>query len=100
MENIYKIVWTKEANGNLDQIISYLEKEWTNKEIKSFFVKLEKAIALLSARPLLFRATNKRKQIHRCLLTRQVSIYYKIVNETIVILSIFDNRQNPSKQQH
>jgi len=100
MESIYKIVWTKEANVNLDQIISYLEKEWTVKEIKNFFVKLEKAITLLTARPLLFRATNKSKQIHRCVLTRQVSIYYKIVNETIVILSIFDNRQNPSKQKH
>jgi len=35
MKSIYKLLWSKRAYNNLANIISYLEKEWTEKEIKT-----------------------------------------------------------------
>jgi plasmid stabilization system protein ParE len=97
MTSGYKVVWSEEANKNLEQIIDYLEKEWTEKEIGNFFGKLEKTITLISKKPNLFRITNKRKNIHKCVLIKQVSIYYKHSKDTVYIISLFDNRQHPSK---
>jgi plasmid stabilization system protein ParE len=97
MTSTSKIIWSEEAIKNLDQIIDYLEKEWTNKEIKKFITKLDKTLELISKKPNLFRITNKRKNIHKCVLIKQVSIYYKPEKDTICIVSLFDNRQHPSK---
>ncbi len=40
----YKIFWSDESLENLDSILSYLEEEWTSKEIEKFKSKLGKQI--------------------------------------------------------
>ena len=97
MESGYKIEWSEEAIRNLDGIIDYLKREWTDKEIIKFVSKLDKAINLISTNPNLFRLTNKRKNIRRCVLMKQVSIYFRHTEDTVYIISIFDTRQNPAK---
>ena len=42
MKSGLKIRWTEEATKNLENIIIYLETNWTPKELKKFFQKLEK----------------------------------------------------------
>lgn len=39
-----EIVWTDEAKNQLDEIITYLEENWTEKEISKFFVRLEECL--------------------------------------------------------
>ena len=97
MESGYKIDWSEEAIRNLDGIIDYLKREWTDKEIIKFVSKLDKAINLISTNPNLFRLTNKRKNIRRCVLMKQVSIYFRHTEDSVYIISIFDTRQNPAK---
>jgi plasmid stabilization system protein ParE len=41
MKNILRIRWTEEATKDLENIILYLEANWTEKELKTFFTKLE-----------------------------------------------------------
>ena len=97
MESGYRIEWSEEATRNLDGIIDYLKREWTDKEIIKFVSKLDKAINLISTNPNLFRLTNKRKNIRRCVLMKQVSIYFRHTEDSVYIISIFDTRQNPAK---
>jgi len=97
MKSGYSIIWSVEANQNLSDIISYLESHWSEKEIRNFFIKLEKALMLIAERPFIFQASDKRKKLRRCVLTKQTSIYYKPENNCIYIVSLFDNRQNPDK---
>ena len=97
MKSGLEIRWTEEATKNLDSIIIYLETNWTNKELTRFFTKLEKQISILSIFPEAFPISKKKSQVHRCVFMKQLTIYYAIENEHLVLLSIFDNRQNPSK---
>ena len=46
-----KVVWTKEANEGLDEIIEYLEQRWTEKEISKFFIRLEDCLEQIKAAP-------------------------------------------------
>ncbi len=46
------IEWTLEAEKQLDDIIEYLESNWTEREIRNFFRKLEKALEVISSKPL------------------------------------------------
>ncbi|MBK7174362.1 MAG: type II toxin-antitoxin system RelE/ParE family toxin [Bacteroidales bacterium] len=98
MKSGLKIRWTEEATKNLDSIITYLEDNWTNKELTRFFTKLEKQISILSIFPEAFPISKKKSQVHRCVFMKQLTIYYAIESEHLVLLSIFDNRQNPGKK--
>jgi plasmid stabilization system protein ParE len=91
------VIWSHEASQNLDVIIRYLDTNWTPKEIRKFLIKLNKAIDVISGWPELFTITNKKLKIRRCVLSRQISVYFKIDEEKVFIISIFDNRQNPDK---
>jgi len=97
MKSGLKIRWTEEAKKNLKSIIIYLETNWTSKELKKFFEKLEKQLLLLSIFPEAYPFSLKKKKIHRCVLTKNLTIYYSVEEEFLVLLSIFDSRQHPSK---
>jgi plasmid stabilization system protein ParE len=97
MKSGLKIRWTKEATKNLESIINYLDTNWTSKELQKFFKKLEKQLLLLSIFPEAYPHSFKKKKIHRCVLTKNLTIYYSVEEEYLVLLSIFDKRQHPSK---
>ena len=97
MANPLEVHWSARANRDLGSILQYLETKWTNREVRNFLAKLDKAITLIASRPKLFRATNQRKNLRRCVLSRQTTIYFLERDDSIFIVSLFDNRQDPSK---
>jgi plasmid stabilization system protein ParE len=70
MGNERKVIWSDEADKNLETILNYLQAKWTSKEVQSFLSKLEKAITLISNRPKLFRETSSRKNLRKCVLNK------------------------------
>ncbi|MBL7113702.1 MAG: type II toxin-antitoxin system RelE/ParE family toxin [Bacteroidales bacterium] len=96
MKSGLKIEWSLKAVQNLEDIIIYLEKNWTQKEISKFITKFEKQLAVISTFPFAYPISQK-KNIHRCVMSKNVTIYYIIRNDTVFLLSIFDTRQDPKK---
>jgi len=96
MKNISKVVWSSEAVENLEKIIAYLEEKWSEKEIKKFIKKLEKQISVIKKQPLSF-PKSQLIEARKSVLSKQTIIYYKVFEDVIYIVTIFDNRQNPEK---
>jgi plasmid stabilization system protein ParE len=97
MKSGLKIRWTEEATKNLESIILYLETNWTPKELRKFFQKLEKQLVLISIFPDAYPLSLKKKKIHRCVFAKNLTVYYTVKDEYLVLLSIFDTRQQPVK---
>jgi plasmid stabilization system protein ParE len=97
MSSIYSFIWTDEAINNLNGIINYLEQNWSLSEKSNFFKKLEKRIGIIKQFPEIFPKSQKSNNVHRSVLTEQITIYYSIEDQIIKILSLFDVRQDPSK---
>ena len=97
MKSTYKIIWSDEALSNLQGIIDYLESRWTNREIKKFAQLLDKQINLIEINPFLFAETDKSNGLRKSVLSRQTTIYYRVINNEIRIITLFDTRQNPKK---
>ncbi len=95
MKSGYNVDWSDEASANLDSIIEYLQNRWTEREIGRFFKKLDKRIDLISRNPHAYPVVDKRINIRRSVLSKQTTIYYEIKPDMVVILSLFDNRQDP-----
>lgn len=97
MEGICKIVWSKRALSDLDEIICYLQENWTEKEIRKFSQKLDHLLEILQHQPYLFSESISISDTYRAVLSKQVSIYYQVGNNEIQLITLFDNRQDPEK---
>lgn len=95
-----KIYWSKRAEKQLDEILLYLQNEWGENTTKNFAKKIYNFLDLLSKYPNLGTIENKEKQIRGFPIVKQVNLFYKIDNGRIILLSFFDNRQNPQKSKY
>ena len=93
-----KIRWSTRADIKLDQLIIYLESEWGDSVVKAFMRKLYDFLEILSEFPEIGSLQYPEKGIRGFALTKQVSIFYRIDNNEIVLLDFFDNRSNPKKK--
>jgi len=94
-----KIIWTREASDNLNEIVSYLDQEWSEDVTNSFLIKLKKRIELISKFPESFPLIGK-EEVRASVLIEQITIFYSFDrnNDQIKLLSIFDTRQNPNNR--
>jgi plasmid stabilization system protein ParE len=95
----YTIEWTLHAQEELNTVYDYLENNWTPREIVNFSKLLEDRLSTIINFPFIYSANKQKKSIRRCVVSKQSSFYYHVNVEIkrIVILSFFDNRQDPSK---
>jgi len=97
MGSTYKIIWTDEALTNLADIIDYLEHRWTEREIRNFATLLDQQINAIQLNPELFPTSLTSTRLRKSVLSKQTTIYYRIDNDEIRIVTLFDNRQNPKR---
>ena len=96
MKNISKVIWSGEAVENLEKIIAYLQEKWSEKEIKKFIKKLNKQISVIKNLPQSFPKSYY-IEARKSVLSKHTTIYYKVFENIVYIVTIFDNRQNPEK---
>lgn len=93
-----KIFWTNKASNNFENILEYLEVEWGNQVTKRFVKDVYDFLEVLVEFPEIGSIENKEKGIRGFTLIRQINIFYRITIDKIIILGLFNNRQNPSKK--
>ncbi|TKB96581.1 type II toxin-antitoxin system RelE/ParE family toxin [Pedobacter cryotolerans] len=99
MKNGYEIVWSDFALNELEKTITYLEENWTEKELKTLALRLESILILISENPFLFQASDVKKDLRRAIILKHNTLYYRLKNNKIEIISFFSNRQNPRKRK-
>jgi len=92
-----KIKISKEAKKNTQRIISYLTNEWSEAVADKFIQRLENKLNYISLFPNSYPSFDKFNNVRKCVLSKQISLYYKIKNEEIEVLTLFDTRQDPDK---
>jgi plasmid stabilization system protein ParE len=81
--------------AGLTEIISYLERNFSEKDVQTFIRKFEKLLHTIQLNPGSFPVSPYSKKARRAILSRLTSVYYIADEETIKLVTIFDNRKNP-----
>lgn len=90
-----EIVWSIEASSQLDEIIHYLEKNWTEKEIRNFFVRLEEGIAAIKDAPHRYKDSERKPNTKEFILSQHTTIFYSYDDKYLNILLLWINRKDP-----
>jgi plasmid stabilization system protein ParE len=97
MESGYKIFWTDNALNELENTFEYLEINFTYTELNSLAKEIDKIISLIAMNPKLFSESEIKKGIRKVVVAKYNTMYYRLNNDTIEIISFFSSRQSPSK---
>lgn len=94
---IRKIKLSKRTSNKLAQLLQYLENEWSLKVKNDFIKKLDKSLLMIQENPDYFPKSDSIKGLHRCVVTKQTTIFYRYDSEYVYVVALFDNRRNPSR---
>jgi len=95
-----KIIWTKRANNKLNQVIDYLGKEWGENVTQSFVTRVYAVVELISDYPEIGTVENSTKNIRGFLLTKHNRLFYRITEDEIIILNLFDTRSAMKRKKY
>lgn len=92
-----KVIWSPAAESDLDNIVDYLNENWSKRVVIKFINKVEDTVTLLAEDPNLFPLINNKLKVRKCVLTNQNTIFYKATKSQIEIIRVFDTRQDSKK---
>jgi plasmid stabilization system protein ParE len=93
-----KIRWSSEAEITFFAVIHFLEKEWTEREVRKFVQKANRIIGQIQQNPGMYKSKGREK-VRRAVVNKQNSLFY-FYDETeniVLLLTFWDNRKNPSE---
>ena len=90
-----KVIWSKAAKAVFD----YLDYEFSEKTAEKFADNVSERLRLIGNHPESGRITNKKRNVWMAKIDKYRVLYYK-VKDSIVILYLFDTRQDPRKNPY
>lgn len=95
-----KISWTENALADYKQVLDYLHDEWPVSVTTAFINNFQSRIETLLAFPDIGIASSKITGVKSIVLTKHNKLYYRVTDEQLYILNIFDTRQDPEKNKY
>ena len=92
-----KLVFSKTAAAKLDELLNYLETAWTPKVKLQFITKLDKVLQQIAKYPMSAEKSHLVPGLHKIVVTKQTTIYYKHNESQIFVVAVFDTRQSKVK---
>jgi len=86
---------SQNAYDQLQDIVSYLENNWSEKIRDNFLSKLDTIFETISTFPYSFPESNAMLGLRKCVVSNQVTAFYRVdeVRKEIEIMAVLDNRQ-------
>ena len=91
-----QVVFTSRAERNFESIVNYIKEKWGERTAKQFVQKTDDTFNLLTKYPLMGHIENG--DIRGFQLSPQTRILYRIDNNQIIVLALFDVRQDPKNK--
>ena len=93
---VFKIIWSEKAKNDLINILAYwIERNQTTTFSRKLNEIIHKRIDLIAQYPHLGKRTTIKDV--RVQVIKDYLLFYKLVDKTIYILTVFDGRQDPKK---
>ena len=96
----YQIVYKKRFLNKLLSLLDYLKSEWGDAVADQFIVKLQSRLQTLSEQPFIGAPSTTIKSVRSILVTRQNRLFYRIKDNVIEVINMYDTRSNPKKNPY
>lgn len=92
------IKWSDKAKTSFNENIDYLREDWNEQVLIDFLDRVDEVLNKIEYDPLLYPLYKHIQNIHKCVVSGQITLYYQISDEKNIDLIVFWNvYQNPKK---
>lgn len=95
-----EVVITKRFRKNVYSIYEYLLKKFSPGIALKFLQRVEEKLDFIAEHPEIGKLSQKRVNVRSILFTPHNKIFYRVTNDKIEVLSIFDMRKDPKKNRY
>ena len=95
-----EIFWSKRADNKFDDILDYLNSEWGERVTSAFVKKVYDFLDILVEFPEIGTLENAERNIRGFVIVKQITVFYRLSGDNIILLNFFDNRQNPKRKKY
>lgn len=95
-----KLFWSKQAGVRFDEIIKHLEFEFGEKVAKTYAQDIYHTLEILTIFPDIGTIENKLLHIRGFVISKQITLFYMIRKNRIILLNFYDNRQAPTIRKY
>jgi len=92
-----RVVWTSVAEKHYYTIIDYIFENWGIKTMNEFIDEVEKCMEIIETNPYCFEEYEINKGYRKGIIHENVSFFYSIYKDEIVVHLFWNNSQNPKK---
>lgn len=92
-----KIIISDATQSKIEDLLEYLEIKWSERIRKKFATRLYQTVKIIQINPEAFPLSESNKKVHKCVITKQSTLFYKFNSKKIEIIAFFDTRQDPNK---
>ena len=102
VEKAIEVLWTPSAINSFDQIVQYLDENWTAKEVSKFVKRTAGVIDMLKRYPEMCSPSKKRKNVRISILNKhtKMAYHYKPRKKQLEILHFWSMKRNPEKSKY
>jgi len=94
----FEIVFTKRAEKDFENILKYIDIKFGNKAGIRFRNLVLEFSTILESFPEIGSLEVEDKNIRGSVIHHRLKIFYRIKKQRVIILRLFDTRQNPDKK--
>ncbi|MBF9253953.1 type II toxin-antitoxin system RelE/ParE family toxin [Pontibacter sp. 172403-2] len=89
-----QIIWSDDAVTDYYQTIDYLLLEWPEQVAITFIEEVEAVLDVLKLQPELYPLSSY-PNVRRAVIRKQVTLYYTLKKEEIILVRFWNTYQNP-----
>jgi plasmid stabilization system protein ParE len=93
-DNSLDIFYTDKALANLTEIKNFILLRFTQREVENFYKLLRNFEKTVSTFPDIYPVNFKNEAIRRAVMSKQLSVFYQIIDIGISVVAILDNRMD------
>jgi plasmid stabilization system protein ParE len=90
-KNKITISYSKQSLENAKEIVRYLKRKFSKKEVDQFYRLLTEFEKIISVYPTLY-PESKKYRIRQAILSKVLTVYFTFNDQKILIVAIVDNR--------
>ena len=90
----YRVIWSKEAVNDLEEIYDFILRKWSLKEAERLLDLIKEFEDVICIYPEGFKLSNSIEGVRIGQIHQNTTAIYRIQFETIEILTLFDNRRD------
>ncbi|MEO8887575.1 MAG: type II toxin-antitoxin system RelE/ParE family toxin [Mucilaginibacter sp.] len=91
--------WSERALEENRQLFDYLLNEWGVEIALRVREQIDSTAKRIQDAPEHFQIFIKTRNIRRCVISPQTSLFFRVSKKEVEIMSVFDNRQSPKKRK-